>query len=417
MPQIADYSMIANAAPDPVALVSPEDMQQKKLTIANLAQANRLGQVQVDKADDSGLVRSAVQKSTTIDPANKQPVTDHSAVVGALVSGGRGDLAQQYQSQVQQEQTAKAKQFYDTHKQDMSIMAQLINGVKSAPPEKRDQAYQTAKQQFTQLTGHPSTGSPDQWDDAWGDQVLGSVRSIEDMFKQQGAEDIQKLKNQGAANIQGMKNQAGADKISEKPVGVDQWKWETYQKLRETDPAMAKEFGRANGFQPVSADASAQGAVAEAKASGKTISEAKASLPKVESAAKSVNGYVDSVLNHEGRPWSTGLLSLAPTIRGTRQSDFRNKMDQIGGQAFLQAFETLRGGGQITQIEGEKATAAINRMKASTSDEEFNAAAKDFKAVVESSLKNARDLASGKSLSMTPSAPGEQKTVNWEDLN
>lgn len=56
-------------------------------------------------------------------------------------------------------------------------------------------------------------------------------------------------------------------------------------------------------------------------------------------------------------------------------------------------------------------------MKASTSDEEFNAAAKDFKAVVESSLKNARDLASGKSLSMTPSAPGEQKTVNWEDLN
>lgn len=207
MPQIADYSMIANAAPEPERLLSPNEMQQQKLTIANLAQANRLGQVQVDKADDSGLVRSAVQKSTTIDPANKQPVTDHSAVVGALVSGGRGDLAQQYQSQVQQEQTAKTKQFYDTHKQDLSIMAQLINGVKAAPPEKRDQAYQTAKQQFTQLTGKPSTGVPDQWDDAWGDQVLGSVLSIEDMFKQKSEENIQELKNKGAANVQSLKNQ------------------------------------------------------------------------------------------------------------------------------------------------------------------------------------------------------------------
>lgn len=205
--------------------------------------------------------------------------------------------------------------------------------------------------------------------------------------------------------------------MADKPVGVDQWKWETYLGLLETNPERAKEFGRANGFQPVSADAAAQGAVAEAKASGKTVSEAKANLPKVESSAKFVNGYVDSILNHEGRPWSTGLLSLAPTVRGTKQADFRNQLEQLNGQAFLQAFETLRGGGQITQIEGEKATAAINRMKASTSDEEFNAAAKDFKAVVESSLKNARDLASGKSLSMTPSAPGEQKTVNWEDLN
>jgi hypothetical protein len=57
------------------------------------------------------------------------------------------------------------------------------------------------------------------------------------------------------------------------------------------------------------------------------------------------------------------------------------------------------------------------KAKKPTSDKEFNSAAKDFKDVVESSLKNARDLASGKSLSMTPSSPGEQKTVNWEDLN
>lgn len=191
---------------------------------------------------------------------------------------------------------------------------------------------------------------------------------------------------------------------TQKPGDIER-NWAIYQELKKTDPEAAARFGNAARFEPQSGDIELQQKLAEAKTSGKTISEAKANLPKIESANKFVNGYVDAVLKHPGRPWSTGLLSLAPTVRGTKQADFRNKMDQIGGQSFLQAFETLRGGGQITQIEGEKATAAINRMKASTSDEEFNSAAQDFKNVVESALKNARDLASGKSLAPTQEQP------------
>lgn len=56
-------------------------------------------------------------------------------------------------------------------------------------------------------------------------------------------------------------------------MSVDQWKWKTYQELLNTDPAKAKAFGRANGFEPVSVDAAAQGAVAEAKTSGKINAE------------------------------------------------------------------------------------------------------------------------------------------------
>ena len=154
-----------------------------------------------------------------------------------------------------------------------------------------------------------------------------------------------------------------------------------------------------------------QAKLAESKLSGKTISQAKANLPKVESASKFVLGHVDSILNHPGRPWSTGLLSLSQTIRGTKQADFRNRLAQIGGASFLTAFETLKGGGQITEVEGQKATAAVNRMKDSTSDEEFNAAAKDFKDVVTSALQNARDLASGKTLSAQepPAQPASSK--------
>lgn len=156
-------------------------------------------------------------------------------------------------------------------------------------------------------------------------------------------------------------------------------------------------------------DPALQGRLTDAKASGKIVAEAKANLPKVESAAKYVKGYVKSVLNHEGRPWSTGLMSLAPTVRGTRQADFRKRMEQINGASFLSAFESLRGGGQITQIEGEKATTAINRMSAATNDDEFNAAAKDFLDVVDSGVKNAKDLASGKTMQpIKPDQPPAQ---------
>ena len=84
-------------------------------------------------------------------------------------------------------------------------------------------------------------------------------------------------------------------------------------------------------------------------------------------------------------------------------------MEQINGASFLSAFESLRGGGQITQIEGEKATTAINRMSAATNDDEFNAAAKDFLDVVDSGVKNAKDLASGKTMQpIKPDQPPAQ---------
>lgn len=195
----------------------------------------------------------------------------------------------------------------------------------------------------------------------------------------------------------GLEQQRIAQASTQKPGDIER-NWAIYKELLKTDPAEAAKFGNAARFEPQSGDVGLQQSLADAKASGKIVAEAKANLPKVESAAKYVKGYVESVLNHDGRPWSTGLMSLAPTVRGTRQADFRKRMEQINGASFLSAFESLRGGGQITQIEGEKATTAINRMSAATNDDEFNAAAKDFLDVVDSGVKNAKDLASGKTM-------------------
>ena len=55
-------------------------------------------------------------------------------------------------------------------------------------------------------------------------------------------------------------------------------------------------------------------------------------------------------------------MSNSPIVPGTERAGARSYLDQIGGQAFLQAFESLKGGGQITEIEGTKATTALTRL-------------------------------------------------------
>jgi hypothetical protein len=83
-------------------------------------------------------------------------------------------------------------------------------------------------------------------------------------------------------------------------------------------------------------------------------------------------------------------------IPGTSESDFQSMYDQISGGAFLQAFNTLKGGGAITEKEGEKATAAITRMKLSTSEKAFVEAAREFQDVLRRGIATAqKELSSG----------------------
>lgn len=94
---------------------------------------------------------------------------------------------------------------------------------------------------------------------------------------------------------------------------------------------------------------------------------------------------LDKAITHPGRATATGLSgAIDPRnyVPGTAARDFHVLKDQIGGKAFLQAFESLKGGGQITQVEGEKATAAIARLNTAQSDEEYRAALAEFRGIV-----------------------------------
>lgn len=77
-------------------------------------------------------------------------------------------------------------------------------------------------------------------------------------------------------------------------------------------------------------------------------------------------------------------------ISGTDAANFKALVNQVTGTAFLQAFESLKGGGAITQVEGDKATQAITRMSTSQSEAEFIKAANELKDVIRSGLQRAK---------------------------
>jgi hypothetical protein len=65
------------------------------------------------------------------------------------------------------------------------------------------------------------------------------------------------------------------------------------------------------------------------------------------------------------------LVSDDSAVVGTDAADFIAARNQIGGSAFMQAYDALKGGGHISDAEGEKATAAILNLDANQSETEF----------------------------------------------
>ncbi|WP_175224600.1 hypothetical protein [Achromobacter ruhlandii] len=120
---------------------------------------------------------------------------------------------------------------------------------------------------------------------------------------------------------------------------------------------------------------------------GTTISpqmqEARSALPKIEQQANQLRDVITKTLNHPGLNYSVGVLGNAPTIPGTPQADVRALQDQIQGATFLQAFESLKGGGAITEPEGKKATDAIARLSRAQSPTAYREALQDLMQVLD----------------------------------
>lgn len=125
-----------------------------------------------------------------------------------------------------------------------------------------------------------------------------------------------------------------------------------------------------------------KGAAAET-AIGQSQGELAAAAPGAIVKADQMMGSIDRVLNDPNFNISTGAMAVLSFIPGTPMFDFTQKVKQLQGQAFLQAFESLKGGGQITQIEGEKAAEAIARLNTAQSPKAFREALDEMRGVLQ----------------------------------
>jgi hypothetical protein len=103
-------------------------------------------------------------------------------------------------------------------------------------------------------------------------------------------------------------------------------------------------------------------------------------------------GFTDAVGASFSKLWRGEKEGPYP---GTERAGFEERHKQLQGTAFLDAYNTLRGGGAITDIEGAKATAALNRMSLSTSEAEYIKAGREFADIIQTGVKHARVMARG----------------------
>ncbi|MBY2932519.1 lytic murein transglycosylase [Rhizobium leguminosarum] len=148
----------------------------------------------------------------------------------------------------------------------------------------------------------------------------------------------------------------------------------------------------------------AQGST-EGKAAGDAVSSLPADLMQADQTIKNI----DQLLT------SKGLNSIVGSVDQFRPSwtmgadgrDALTRLKQLQGGAFLQAYGLLKGGGQITEVEGGKAQDAMARMDRSLDEPHFRAALKDFRDAVEQGVAKMKERAKV----AAPSAPADPAVV------
>jgi hypothetical protein len=147
-----------------------------------------------------------------------------------------------------------------------------------------------------------------------------------------------------------------------------------------------------------------------AEARGKAQGEAQAALPGALADAERTKASIDQLLNHEGLGSIVGPLDqYRPSWSlGESGNDALARYKQLQGQAFLQAYNLLKGGGAITDIEGKKAEAAMARLDRAQSEDTFKAALKDFRDAIESGVNKLKAKA-GTTTAPAASAPTNLK--------
>jgi hypothetical protein len=159
------------------------------------------------------------------------------------------------------------------------------------------------------------------------------------------------------------------------------------------------EINRATGERKVTPKNVEDAATAKARGAevGKAEGTAQIDAPKrLENITKAL-GELKAIKEHPSREATTGWQANLGLHNwsGTPQQGFKSRVEQATAGAFLEGAQALKGLGQMTEIEGSKATAAINRMNIAQSDAEFMSAVKDYEDALISAQKKIQAMQRG----------------------
>ena len=167
--------------------------------------------------------------------------------------------------------------------------------------------------------------------------------------------------------------------------------------LTDRASGIMREFAEYQKANPNATIEDFYAAKAKSGASGKAQGTAEAgaleSLPGLVNNAEVMAGSIDQILKHPGLPKAVGLSSVLPSIPGGEAADFEAQLDKLKGQAFLQMFNQLRGGGAITEMEGKKATDALAALSTKQSEKQFRANLKEVNDILAKGIAVARQKA------------------------
>lgn len=175
----------------------------------------------------------------------------------------------------------------------------------------------------------------------------------------------------------------------------------------------------------------------EAK-TAQTISskEAKTELANIEREANIIDGVasaeqtikqIDELLAHPGFTGAvgSGFQKSLPFFgagnidevgggfaAGSDAASFSERLKQLKGGAFLEARQFLKGGGAISDTESNKAEAAQTRMSLAQSEDEFIAAATEYKGIIEKGLGRQKEQA--KKLGLSKSTAKQDAPAGFE---
>ena len=119
------------------------------------------------------------------------------------------------------------------------------------------------------------------------------------------------------------------------------------------------------------------------------LANAELKLKRTEAVAQADDtiALIDKLIAHPGRKAATGTTAIFPTTPGSRAADFEADFNRLKGSAFLEAVQKLKGSGQISNTEGEAATASVLGIEIGQSEEGFVESLKSLKSRINEAKK------------------------------